>query len=82
MVTAAMKLSIFPRMDYRGLGTPPCPAEGVLPASGDLPGESQGWGSLVGCCLWGHTELDTTEVCHQPVLFVFFVSVFWVWIEH
>ena len=24
-----------------------------------LPGESQGWGSLVGCCLWGHTELDT-----------------------
>ena len=27
-----------------------------------LPGESQGWRSLVGCCLWGHTELDTTEV--------------------
>ena len=27
-----------------------------------LPGESQGWGSLVACCLWGHTELDTTEV--------------------
>ena len=26
-----------------------------------LPGESQGWGSLVGCCLWGHTELDSTE---------------------
>ena len=26
-----------------------------------LPGESQGWGSLVGCCLWGHTELDMTE---------------------
>ena len=26
-----------------------------------LPGASQGWGSLVGCCLWGHTELDTTE---------------------
>ena len=26
-----------------------------------LPGETQGWGSLVGCCLWGHTELDTTE---------------------
>ena len=25
-----------------------------------LPGESQGWGSLVGCRLWGHTELDTT----------------------
>ena len=26
-----------------------------------LPGESQGWGSLVGCCLWGRTELDTAE---------------------
>ena len=26
-----------------------------------LPGESQGQGSLVGCCLWGRTESDTTE---------------------
>ena len=26
-----------------------------------LPGESQGRGSLVACCLWGRTELDTTE---------------------
>ena len=25
-----------------------------------LPGESQGRGSPVGCCLWGCTELDTT----------------------
>ena len=25
-----------------------------------FPGESQGWGSLVGFCLWGRTELDTT----------------------
>ena len=25
-----------------------------------LPGESQGRGSLVGCCLWGRTELNTT----------------------
>ena len=25
------------------------------------PGESQGRGSLVGCRLWGHTALDTTE---------------------
>ena len=24
-------------------------------------GESQGWGSLVGCRLWGRTESDTTE---------------------
>ena len=26
-----------------------------------FPGESQGRGSLVGCCLWGRTELDTTK---------------------
>ena len=26
-----------------------------------LPGESQGWWSLVGCRLWGRTESDTTE---------------------
>ena len=27
-----------------------------------LPGEFQGWGSLVSCRLWGLTESDTTEV--------------------
>ena len=27
-----------------------------------LAGESQGPGSLVGCCLWGGTESDMTEV--------------------
>ena len=27
-----------------------------------LPRESQGWQRLVGCHLWGRTELDTTEV--------------------
>jgi len=27
-----------------------------------LPGESQGRGSLLGCRLWGRTELDRTEV--------------------
>ena len=30
-----------------------------------LPGEPQGWRSLVGCCLWGRTELDTTEATQQ-----------------
>ena len=30
-----------------------------------LPGESQGRWSLVGCCLWGCTELDTTEATQQ-----------------
>ena len=27
--------------------------------------KSQGRGSLVGCCLWGSTKLDTTEVTQQ-----------------
>ena len=27
-----------------------------------VPGGSQGWGSLVGCHLWGRIKLDTTEV--------------------
>ena len=30
-----------------------------------LPEESPGQQSLVGCCLWGHTELDTTEATLQ-----------------
>ena len=34
-----------------------------------LPGESQGWGSLVGCRLWGRTELDTTEATQQQPQF-------------
>ena len=40
-----------------------CIAEGKWqPTPVFLPGESQGRGSLVVCCLWGHTESDTTEV--------------------
>ena len=34
-----------------------------------LPGESQGWGSLMGCRLWGCTQLDTTEVTYQQIHF-------------
>ena len=30
-----------------------------------LPGESWGRGSLVGCPLWGHTELDMTAMTQQ-----------------
>ena len=30
-----------------------------------LPGESQGWGSPVGCHLWGRTESDMTDVTQQ-----------------
>ena len=31
-----------------------------------LQGESQGWGSLVGCRPWGGTESDTTEATYNP----------------
>ena len=33
-----------------------------------LPGECQGRGSLLGSCLWGRTESDTTEVTLQQQL--------------
>ena len=32
-----------------------------------LPGESQGWWSLMSCHLWGRTELDTTEAQQQQI---------------
>ena len=48
----ATSLSLFTFMYWRRKGQP-------TPVF--LPGESQGWWSLVGCLLWGHTELDTTE---------------------
>ena len=35
------------------------------PTPVSLPGESQGWGNLLGCHLWGSTELDTTEATQQ-----------------
>ena len=34
----------------------------TVPTPVFLPGESQGWRSLMGFRLWGHTESDTTEV--------------------
>ena len=48
----ATSLSPFTFMDWRRKWQP-------TPVF--LPGECQGWGSLVGCCLWGRTESDTTE---------------------
>ena len=39
-----------------------CIGEGWQPTPVFLPGESQGQRSLVGFCLWGHTESDMTEV--------------------
>ena len=49
-------LSLFPFMQWR---------KKWQPAPVFLPGESQGWGSPVGCRLWGRTESDTTEVTQQ-----------------
>ena len=46
-------LSLFTFMDWRRKWQP-------TPVF--LPGESQGQGSLVGCCHWGRTGSDTTEV--------------------
>ena len=48
----ATSLSLFTFMHWRRKWQP-------IPVF--LPGESQGRGSLVGCYLWGRTELDTTE---------------------
>jgi len=48
----ATSLSLFTFMHWRRKWQP----TPVL-----LPGESQGWGSLVGFHLWNRTELDTTE---------------------
>ena len=49
---SATSLSLFTLMHWRRKWQP-------TPVF--LPGESEGWGSLVGCCPSGHTESDTTE---------------------
>jgi len=48
----ATSLSLFPFMHWRRKWQP-------TPVF--LPGESQGRGSLMGCCIWGRTESDRTE---------------------
>ena len=48
----ATSLSLFTFMHWR---------RKWQPTTVFLPGESQGWGSLVGCRPWGCTESDTTE---------------------
>ena len=52
----ATSLSLFTFMHWR---------KKQQPTPVFLPGESQGRGSLVGCHLWGRTELDTTEATQQ-----------------
>ena len=53
---SATSLSLFTFMHWRNKWQP-------TPVF--LPRESQGRGSLVGCHLWGLTELDTTEGTYQ-----------------
>ena len=48
----ATSLSLFTLMHWR---------RKWQPTPEFLPGESQGWGNLMGCHLWGCTESDTTE---------------------
>ena len=52
----ATSLSLFTFMHWR---------RKWQPTPGFLSGESQGWGSLVGCHLWGHTESDMTKATQQ-----------------
>ena len=52
----ATSLSLFPFTHWRRKWQP-------TPVF--LPGESQGWGSLVGCRLWGRTESDTPGATWQ-----------------
>ena len=55
-----------------------------------LPGESQGQGSLVGCCLWGRIESDRTEATKQQAWYfvefpwisaylMFYLWLDWIW---
>ena len=49
---SATSLSLFTFMHWR---------KKWQPTPVFLPGESQGWGSLVGCRLWDRTETEVTE---------------------
>ena len=42
-----------------------------------LPGESQGWASLVGCCLWGRTESDNDWSTLAAAAAANFISSYW-----
>ena len=42
-----------------------------------LPGESQRRGSLVGCCLWGRIESDTTEVTYHSTPYLLWSRITW-----
>ena len=63
----ATSLSLFTCMHWR---------RKRQPAPVFLPGESQGQRSLVGCHLWGYTELDTTEALAAASLCKLWISPF------
>jgi len=64
----ATSLSLFTFMHWR---------RKWQPTSVFLPGESQGWGSLVGCCLWGRrvghywSDLAAAAADYKMTFFVF-----------
>ena len=58
-VAKATSLSLFTFMHWRRKWQP-------TPVF--FPGESQGRGSLVACCLWGRAESDMTEAIWQQML--------------
>ena len=73
----ATSLSLFPFMHWR---------KKWQPTPVFLPGESQGWGSLVAYCLWGHKESDMTKVTQHSIaqlgykadtLFLFYKPLGW-----
>ena len=67
------KMSVTPELSEPAVGDLFMAGEGTFQAGEGwgratpvfLPGESQGRGSLMACCLWSRTESDTTEVTQQ-----------------
>ena len=60
-----VKLSLWLTTCGRGSGDLKRVPGIIMSLTNDLPGESQGWGSLMGCHLWGLTESDMTEATWQ-----------------
>ena len=52
------------------------------PTPAFLPGDSQGWQSLVGCRLGGHTESDTTEwlSSSSSSVFIMLIHILYFWV--
>ena len=61
MTQAVNSPSAIQEIQVRSLGREDPLEEEMQPTPVFLPGESQGWGSLVGCRLWDRTESDMTK---------------------